>query len=128
MKKTTNIQIQTKNSGEGTRVDASKGTKEGIAPAIQEEATTTVAAAPKAEKTPKIMPDCKCGCGEKTKGGTFRPGHDAKYYAAQGGHTPKPTSTGHHLVDTVLGLCRKMDATQQTLLLEKFNALYATKA
>jgi hypothetical protein len=24
---------------------------------------------------------CKCGCGGMTKGGTFRPGHDSKYYA-----------------------------------------------
>ena len=30
--------------------------------------------------------DCKCGCGEQTKGGTFRPGHDARFYAANGGH------------------------------------------
>lgn len=24
---------------------------------------------------------CLCGCGEMTKGGRFRPGHDARYYA-----------------------------------------------
>ncbi len=24
------------------------------------------------------MPDCECGCGSKTKGGRFLPGHDAK--------------------------------------------------
>lgn len=26
---------------------------------------------------------CACGCGEQTKGGFFRPGHDARFYAAQ---------------------------------------------
>lgn len=27
--------------------------------------------------------ECKCGCGEYTRGGTFRPGHDARYHSAQ---------------------------------------------
>jgi len=27
-------------------------------------------------------PDCKCGCGEQTGGGQFRPGHDAKHKSA----------------------------------------------
>ncbi len=26
---------------------------------------------------------CKCGCGEYTRGGIFRPGHDARYHAAE---------------------------------------------
>ncbi len=31
---------------------------------------------------PKREPrECKCGCGGTTKGGTFLPGHDAKYHA-----------------------------------------------
>ena len=29
-----------------------------------------------ADKNPK----CLCGCGGRTKGGTFRPGHDAKLH------------------------------------------------
>lgn len=28
-----------------------------------------------------ISPDCACGCGGKTRGGWFRPGHDAKHVA-----------------------------------------------
>ena len=28
-------------------------------------------------------PECLCGCKERTKGGRFRPGHDARYHAAQ---------------------------------------------
>ena len=31
----------------------------------------------------KIKPkDCACGCGMKTRGGRFKPGHDAKVTAA----------------------------------------------
>lgn len=26
--------------------------------------------------------ECACGCGEMTKGGTYRPGHDARHHAA----------------------------------------------
>lgn len=32
---------------------------------------------------PGTGPECLCGCGERTKGGRFRPGHDARYHAAQ---------------------------------------------
>lgn len=35
-----------------------------------------------APKTPKEMPPCLCGCGETTKGGKYRPGHDARHHAA----------------------------------------------
>lgn len=35
-----------------------------------------------ANRKPKDPPLCKCGCGERTKGGKFKPGHDARYYAA----------------------------------------------
>jgi hypothetical protein len=28
------------------------------------------------------MPECECGCGEKTKGGEFAPGHDQKLRTA----------------------------------------------
>lgn len=31
----------------------------------------------------KETPLCLCGCGEHTKGGKFRPGHDARYHSAQ---------------------------------------------
>lgn len=27
--------------------------------------------------------DCECGCGEQTKGGRFRPGHDARLHARE---------------------------------------------
>ena len=46
-------------------------------------------------KAPKEMPDCLCGCtGEdgvrlKTRGGRFRPGHDARYHSAQKGGPKK---------------------------------------
>jgi len=36
-----------------------------------------------AAKATKTTPICLCGCGETTKGGRFRPGHDARYHAAQ---------------------------------------------
>jgi len=29
-----------------------------------------------------VPKECKCGCGEMTKGGTYRPGHDAKHMSA----------------------------------------------
>ncbi len=42
------------------------------------------------DKLPKAVqverapgPECQCGCGEHTKGGRFRPGHDARFHAAQ---------------------------------------------
>lgn len=33
-------------------------------------------------KTGKQPKPCKCGCGEMTKGGTYKPGHDAKHLSA----------------------------------------------
>lgn len=53
----------------------------GLAPKQQEVALPRpkAIAAPKA---PKGQP-CECGCGEQTKGGRFRPGHDAKLHSAQ---------------------------------------------
>lgn len=33
----------------------------------------------KAEKAPRVMSACRCGCGGQT-GGTFCPGHDARYF------------------------------------------------
>lgn len=40
-------------------------------------------AAPRAGRTAAIKEpkECLCGCGEFTKGGIFRPGHDARYHA-----------------------------------------------
>lgn len=40
------------------------------------------AAAPRRRRA-RDPKECKCGCGGMTKGGTFLPGHDAKYHAAQ---------------------------------------------
>lgn len=34
------------------------------------------------EAEAKEMPDCGCGCGGKTKGGKFLPGHDMKLKSA----------------------------------------------
>lgn len=33
-------------------------------------------------QAPSGGPLCKCGCGERTKGGRFRPGHDSRYHQA----------------------------------------------
>jgi hypothetical protein len=48
-------------------------------------ATAEPKPAPRARATAETreMPLCKCGCGERTKGGIFRPGHDARYHSAQ---------------------------------------------
>jgi hypothetical protein len=40
-----------------------------------------VTATPRGE-TPATGPECQCGCGERTKGGKYRPGHDARHHAA----------------------------------------------
>jgi len=38
---------------------------------------------PKAQPTEQGSgPECQCGCGEHTKGGRYRPGHDARHHAA----------------------------------------------
>ena len=53
--------------------------------AVNKKAAAKAPAKPKAAKAPakpKAPKECLCGCGEMTKGGTFRPGHDAKYHAA----------------------------------------------
>jgi hypothetical protein len=34
--------------------------------------------------------ECACGCGEMTKGGTYRPGHDARHHAALKAAGKKP--------------------------------------
>lgn len=40
--------------------------------------------------------DCACGCGEQTRGGVYKPGHDAKHHSAlrhagQAAHTLRGT-------------------------------------
>ncbi len=46
-------------------------------------------AAPVAQKPPRKAPKaCKCGCGEMTRGGTFRPGHDARFYSHKSAAAP----------------------------------------
>ncbi len=40
-------------------------------------------AKPKAAARSKDPRACECGCGENTKGGRFRPGHDAKLHSRQ---------------------------------------------
>src|SRR5579863_2227670 len=62
------------------------------------------------QKKPK--PFCLCGCGEQTKGGRFKPGHDAKYHSAQKEkehpRLKKNKSTGNHRMDTILGAIRHL--------------------
>jgi hypothetical protein len=118
-----------KDATAGTRVDVSTGKVEG---AKEEEKTIMTPeqelAILKAEnealkattvelpKVAKEFPLCKCGCEERTRGGMFRPGHDAKYYSRLGGHSPKPTSSGYHSIDTTMGLVRKMSMTELNIL------------
>lgn len=45
--------------------------------AAAKEAKAATKAEPKV-KTPKVLPLCQCGCGGRTGGGKFLPGHDAK--------------------------------------------------
>lgn len=40
-------------------------------------------AASEAQETPSAGPECLCGCGGRTKGGRYLPGHDAKHVAWQ---------------------------------------------
>lgn len=88
---------------------------------------------PVQEKRVKEFPFCKCGCtdaetGERlrTRGGIFRPGHDARYHASL--LPPKPAKeikvkavkvakvlTGDHLLDTVLGMVGKMNPDQRKM-------------
>src|ERR1700733_8656815 len=49
-----------------------------------------------AAKKEREMPLSKCGCGERTKGGIFRPGHDAKYHSMMKG--PKPMKVNKQVV------------------------------
>jgi hypothetical protein len=56
----------------------------------QSKAARPRAKAEKAKAEPGTGPECLCGCGERTKGGRFRPGHDARYHAAQ-----KKAGTAH---------------------------------
>lgn len=41
-----------------------------------------LATARETAQTPRKERDCACGCGEQTKGGVYRPGHDARYHSA----------------------------------------------
>lgn len=52
-----------------------------------------IAATPKDGKTPR---KCACGCGEMTKGGLWRPGHDAKYQSILKG--PKPQKPDKRII------------------------------
>lgn len=35
----------------------------------------------RAAQAPAAGPDCQCGCGERTRGGKYKPGHDARHHA-----------------------------------------------
>ena len=62
--------------------DGRKAAKPGapVGSAVREVVAARVTRAGSAKAEPK---QCKCGCGGMTKGGTFLPGHDARYHAAQ---------------------------------------------
>lgn len=61
-------------------VDDAEQATEADAPAKRGRRAPKVAK-PKAEKVVKVPQDCECGCGEKTKGGRFIPGHDARLHS-----------------------------------------------
>lgn len=66
-----------------------RDTEEAIGKIAAQRAAAKSAQAPRpAPAAPRAIvegtgPECLCGCGERTKGGRFRPGHDARYHAAQ---------------------------------------------
>ena len=45
----------------------------------QTDPETTPARAPRAPRPAAHTPTCRCGCGETTKGGNYRPGHDSRH-------------------------------------------------
>ena len=45
----------------------------------QTDPETTPARAPRAPRPAAHTPPCRCGCGETTKGGNYRPGHDSRH-------------------------------------------------
>ena len=47
----------------------------------QTDPETTPARAPRAPRPAAHTPPCRCGCGETTKGGNYRPGHDSRHLA-----------------------------------------------
>ncbi len=94
-------------------------------------------------RVPKELPFCMCGCvdpetGERqrTKGGRFRPGHDAKYHSSLLPPKPpkekkekppkkeKPKLTGDHRLDTVLGMIRGFNDDQRKRLFLTINERY----
>lgn len=58
--------------------DGGEGAREVPPPARPARPVRAKAAAPRRGRGPK---ECGCGCGEMTKGGRFRPGHDARVHA-----------------------------------------------
>lgn len=68
----------------GTRRTAPHKVAEGKARSLVQR---TKAATPK-KSGPR---ECACGCGEMTKGGVYRPGHDARHHAALKAAGKKPT-------------------------------------
>lgn len=94
------------------------------------------------KKVEKEFPLCLCGCVDEkgnrqhTKGGRFRPGHDARYHAALKGPRPeKPVRekaapkqklplTGDHKLDTVLGMIKSFNVDQMAILFRVLNERY----
>lgn len=97
---------------------------------------------PPVVRVPKVFPMCACGCKDEegnrqfTKGGKYRPGHDAKHHSALKGPKPsrvakvratakpKPERTGDHLIDTTLGMVRRMNDDQVATFMREANKRY----
>jgi hypothetical protein len=60
------------------------------AKSMRRKARRSTVAAPK-KRGPR---ECSCGCGEMTKGGAYRPGHDARHHAALKAAGKKPKLIG----------------------------------
>lgn len=93
-------------AGAGLTAAQEKKLREGGINEVKAAAAADVAAAeaapsPAPAKAPKDPRACECGCGENTKGGRYRPGHDAKHHArlkaeekAKAEAAPVPGQTG----------------------------------
>ena len=62
--------------------DIKAATQAAVREQLKESKVATKEPKPKAPRKAKEPIACKCGCGEMTKGGRFRPGHDARYHSA----------------------------------------------
>jgi hypothetical protein len=66
---------------------AKMATKKATKPLAKKESKDPVVKTPKEKKE---GPLCLCGCGDHTKGGKYKPGHDARHKSAQAGPKVAP--------------------------------------